>query len=110
MATYRAQKRSAAGDSSPLLTPGILRGALSYVGPGHHLFVAPVSKWWKDMYSTVESQQLTGYDKYGNKFVVLCDPQMTLYSSVLASPTRLKLAHESGVDCRNIPPCCRQTC
>jgi Ankyrin repeats (3 copies) len=101
MATTGAPKRSAANSSSPLLDPGILEHVLSYVGRGHHLFVAPVSQWWKDLYSTVERQQLTGHDKYGDEFVVLCDPQMTLYSSVLASPSRLKLAHATGVDCRS---------
>jgi hypothetical protein len=49
----RAPKRGSP-DSEPLLDPGILQNVLSYVGPGQHLFVAPVSKHWKDFYGAVE--------------------------------------------------------
>jgi hypothetical protein len=42
-----AQELSAADSSDPLLNAGVLQNVLSYVGPGHCLSVAPVSKWWK---------------------------------------------------------------
>eukprot|EP00953_Heterococcus_sp_UTEX-ZZ885_P032696 17055-Heterococcus_DN1.PRE.1 len=95
MIATREQKRSAADSSNPLLYLGILQNVLSYVGPGHCLFVKPVSKWWKDLYARVESQKLT----INANTIIVCVPQMTLYSSVLSSPSRVHLAHESGLDC-----------
>jgi hypothetical protein len=96
--TQVAQKRSAADISNPLLYPGILQNVLSYVGSGHCLFVASVSTWWKGMYATVESHQLAvcGVDSCAS-ITITCDPQMTLYSSVFASPSRV--AYASELDC-----------
>jgi hypothetical protein len=98
MVDTQAQKRSAEG-SDPLLNAGILQNVLSYVGPGHHLFVAPVCKWWKEMYATLDSQQLTINAGYRCASIITCDHQMTLFSSIFASPSRVKLAHKSGLDC-----------
>jgi hypothetical protein len=91
------QKRSAAGSNDPLLEVGVLQNVLSYVGRGHHLFVAPVSKRWREVYAK-SSLQLRVY-KYSSSSTVSCDPYMTLYSSVFASSARVQLAHESGLDC-----------
>jgi hypothetical protein len=60
------------------------------------LFVAPISKWWRDLYAAVDSQQLIV--SYG-RIVITCIPQMTLYSSVFTSPSRVQLAHERGLNC-----------
>jgi hypothetical protein len=49
----------AAGSSNPLLNSSLLQNLLGYVGPGHHLFVAPVSKWWYEIYAILQSVQLT---------------------------------------------------
>jgi hypothetical protein len=68
---------------------------LSYVGQGHHLFVALVSKLWKESYSTLQSQQLT-VSKMSRKTRISCMLKMTWFSSVFASPSRVELAHESG--------------
>jgi hypothetical protein len=48
MAADGVVRCSVAVNSNPLLDPGILQTVLSYVGPGHCLFVAPASKWWTD--------------------------------------------------------------
>jgi hypothetical protein len=62
--------------------------------------VAPVSKCWKDLYATVESHQLRVLIKEICADIdITCVPQMTLCSSVFASPSRVKLACESGLDC-----------
>jgi hypothetical protein len=100
MISTHAQKRSAADSNSPLLNPGILQQVLSYVGPRHCLFVAPVSRWWRSMYARVERQQLPALSKVGCTFYVNCVPQMTLYSSVFSSPSRVKLAHANRLNCR----------
>jgi hypothetical protein len=95
----RAKKRASLDASNPLLQTGILQIVFSYVGIGHHLFVAPVNRRWKDMYATLKSQRLTYETYYAMECTVVCVPQMTLYSSVLASPSRVKLAHTSRLDC-----------
>jgi hypothetical protein len=93
------QKRSSAGSSDPLLHFDVLQTVLSYVGVGHHLFVAFVSKWWQELYATLPDQQLTVYNESDTKHAITCAPNMTLFSSVLATPSRVKLAHKSGVSC-----------
>jgi hypothetical protein len=93
----RPQKRSATS-CNPLLCSGVLHTVLSYV-VGEYLFMAPVSRWWREIYATLESKQLTFHDESGEKQTITCAPNMTLYSSVLATPTRVKLAHSSGLSC-----------
>jgi hypothetical protein len=99
MNSTQAQKRNAADSINSLLAPGVLQIMLSYVGPGHHLFMAPISKSWKDMYAAVNSQQLTVFDERSRDRIITRVPQMTLYSAVFASPARVKLAHDVGLDC-----------
>jgi hypothetical protein len=94
------QKLSALENSNPLLDLGVLKHALSYVGPGHHVFVPPVSTRWRGIYSSLTAQQQAVCDDYGGNSTILCTPQMTLFSSVFAAPSRVQLAHEIGVDCR----------
>jgi hypothetical protein len=90
---------STAEKSNLLLDPSVLQKVFSYVGLGHHLYVTPVSKWWKAMYSTLEKQQLTAYDEDKNrKIFIIAVPQMTFYSSVFTSPSRVQLAIECGLD------------
>jgi hypothetical protein len=92
MDATHTKKRSAAVISSPLLDFGILQNVLSYVGPGHYLFVAAISKWWKELYAALETQQLTVLSEYSRERVITCNPKS-------ASPSRVKLAHESELDC-----------
>jgi hypothetical protein len=98
MADGRAQKPSAAGSSNPLLDRGILQNVLSYVGPGQYLFVVLVSTWWKELYATQERQQLSVIDWENDYIIEVCASEVTLFSSVFASPSRVKLAHENGFD------------
>eukprot|EP00953_Heterococcus_sp_UTEX-ZZ885_P002159 1680-Heterococcus_DN1.PRE.5 len=92
---------AAAGAENPLVNLGILQNVLIYVGPGHCLFVKPVSKRWKDMYATLEHQQLTLYDEDDRKLAITIDPEMTSFSAAFASPSRVVLAHLSNLDCRS---------
>jgi hypothetical protein len=48
------------------------------------------------MYDALPSQQMTAR---GKKRAITCAQTMTLFSSVLATPSRVKLAHESGLSC-----------
>eukprot|EP00953_Heterococcus_sp_UTEX-ZZ885_P020600 11517-Heterococcus_DN1.PRE.2 len=104
MFVTREQDRSAADKSNPLLDVGLLQIVLSYVGPGHCLFVAPVSKWWNEIYAALPSRQLKVYNVFNQEIKsIICAPQMTLYSSVFSSPSRVMLAHKSGLDCTSVP-------
>jgi hypothetical protein len=96
MVATRAQKRIAADSRNPLLNLGILKNVLSYVGPRHYLFVALVSKGWKGTYSTLKNQQVAFES---SSEVCTCVPQTTLHRAVFASPSRVKLAQQSRLDC-----------
>jgi hypothetical protein len=96
----RAQKRSTADNSSPLDQSGILQHVLSYVGPGHWLFLSTVSSLWRELYGRVPGRQMQTMGRITRYLIdrqFTCVPQMTLYSSFFASPSRLRLAHQSGV-------------
>jgi hypothetical protein len=89
----RAQKRSAAGRTDIFSNADILQLVLSYVH-GQWFFLAAVSSLWRSVYAKLDASEMHTF----SKIVITCVPQMTLHSSVLASPSRLRLAHESGVD------------
>jgi hypothetical protein len=102
MAFTRAQKRTTEHIRNPLCEAGIVERVLSYVGPGHWWFVSTVCSLWKGIYGDVEAVQMTKVkiprysDHVGEEFT--CAPQMTLYSSVFAAPSKVRLVHKSGVD------------
>jgi hypothetical protein len=107
----RAQKRSAADDSSnPLLQAGILQEVLDDVGPGHWLFISMVNKLWEDLYGKAEGRQVFkitndhrvyGYTVHDRS---TCVPLMTLFSSTFASSSRVRLARSSGLGCLKDKP------
>eukprot|EP00953_Heterococcus_sp_UTEX-ZZ885_P030880 16270-Heterococcus_DN1.PRE.8 len=100
MIATRAQERCVADSSNPLLDLGTLKNVLSYLDPGHHLFVSVVCRWWRDLYATLPTQQLASYPINKHQKVLLpCEPPLTLYSSVFTSPARVQFAHKSGLDC-----------
>ena len=96
MVAIRTQKRSAADNSNPLSQSVILQLVLSYV-PGQWLILAAVSSLWKSVYSELDAQDMQTAGPY-NKKAFTCVPQMTLFSSVFASPALVKYAHESNLD------------
>jgi hypothetical protein len=99
MLATHAQDSSTADNSYPLLNFGIVQTVISYVGSGHHLYVAVVNRRWKELYASLE-KQLTVNDEYGQR-TVTCSSQRTLHSSVFASPSRVQLAHNCGIRCRS---------
>jgi hypothetical protein len=92
-------KKRNATDSNPLLKSDLLMRILTSVGPGHWLFLATVSSFWRDVYATVAGRKMQTAGIYTREFI--CIPQMTLYSSVFASPS---LVHEFGVYCSMAAP------
>jgi hypothetical protein len=78
---------------------GILQRVFSYVGPGHWLFLSTVSALWKELDCSVGDKimQKKGYMDIKQQFT--CVAQMTLYSAGFASPSRVRLANESGLQC-----------
>eukprot|EP00953_Heterococcus_sp_UTEX-ZZ885_P035170 18165-Heterococcus_DN1.PRE.1 len=103
MADSRAQKRSAAGSSSPLLDRGILQYVLTFIGPGHYLFVALVSTWWKELYATQERQQLSVIDEECDYIVEIDAAEVTLFRNCERSAgnhadvATLAMAHMLGM-------------
>jgi hypothetical protein len=88
--------------SNALHEIGVVQIVLSYVGAGHHLFVALVSKSWREVYTAFASPRLTVRDKRGWRRSISCASAMTLFSCAFASPSRVKLALESGFDCTSV--------
>jgi hypothetical protein len=91
-----AQKRSATARSDPLNEAGIVqRVLLSYV-PRQWLFLAAVSSLWRSVYArtAATTMQTAGMQKR----TFCCLQQMTLYSSVFGSLSRVQYAHAIGVD------------
>jgi hypothetical protein len=72
----------------------IVELVLDYVGPGHWCFVAEVSSLWRDTYKRVASREMQVID---SGRTVTSVPQMTLYSSVFGSPSRVRLAKALGL-------------
>jgi hypothetical protein len=99
MSTVQPSKR-AATNRSPLHDPSILQTIFSYVGPGHWLFLSTVSSLWYELYSALASLILPGNAFYDEN--ITCVSEMTLYSSVFASASRLRLAHNCSLDSRTL--------
>jgi hypothetical protein len=101
MADAREQKRSAIDNCNPLQHSGVLQIVLSYVGLGHYFYVALVSKQWRDLYASLQSKQLTVYgnESWHKDIIIICVPEMTLFSRIFASSSRVRLAYENGLAC-----------
>eukprot|EP00953_Heterococcus_sp_UTEX-ZZ885_P037117 19096-Heterococcus_DN1.PRE.2 len=94
-AVVRAHKRSAFSEDL-LQQAVILQNVLDHVGPGHWCFVAEVSSLWRDLYRRVASRETQSNDPYSTK-TIMCVPQMTTFSAVFASPSRVRCAHARGL-------------
>jgi hypothetical protein len=74
----------------------ILKQVLSYVGPGHGLFIAEVSRWWQQIYKTIATVRVRAVPKNivdcSSRFV-RCRLLLTLGQAVFASQSRLRWAH-----------------
>jgi hypothetical protein len=75
---------------------GLLQQVLGYVGPGHWLFIAEVSKLWQRIYRKVASARFPAFPMNiidcSSRFL-RCRPQMTLGSALFALQSTLRWAH-----------------
>jgi hypothetical protein len=76
---------------------GILQNVFSYVGLGHSLFVALVSKSWRKLYFKLKSMQRASYAVERGSVETCITGKMTLHSSVFTSPSRVSFAQECGL-------------
>eukprot|EP00953_Heterococcus_sp_UTEX-ZZ885_P038474 19740-Heterococcus_DN1.PRE.3 len=67
---------------------GILQHVLSFVGAGHHAFVAPVSQSWCEAYSSA-------YAAVPRKGRLV--GAFTVYRAIFGSPSRMQMAFATGV-------------
>eukprot|EP00953_Heterococcus_sp_UTEX-ZZ885_P028555 15222-Heterococcus_DN1.PRE.1 len=97
MVATRYQKRVALEKSNPLQEPGILHRILDYLGLGHYLFIALVSREWKQLYSTLSPYKVDSLDEDRFFEEVKCKIHTTLASAAFGSASRAKLAHRFGL-------------
>jgi hypothetical protein len=84
-------------NSNPLSEAGVLQRVLDYVGPGHWLPVAFVSKAWHKSYQRVSNCLITWRTVNYHLIDIKCAPRMTLLSAALGSSSLLQLACELGL-------------
>jgi Ankyrin repeats (many copies) len=93
------QKGVEAGNSNSLSHISILQQVLAYVGPNHWWYVATVCSLWRDLYQELASVQLVGHrGLYDHNVSITCAPQMTLYSAVFSSASRVRSVQKM-LDC-----------
>jgi Ankyrin repeats (3 copies) len=94
-----SNKRAVASATSPVDDSGILLQVLTFLGPGHHLFISAVSKAWRESYKRVASVQMAAVTEYDYQEAVskTITSHSTLCSAVFASVSRVRLAHECGL-------------
>jgi hypothetical protein len=83
---------------NPLREAGILQQTLGYVGPGHFLYAALVSKAWHRAYLRVPEHHMLSCHVSSSGKAILCLPQMTLHSAAVTSLDRFRLARDAGVN------------
>eukprot|EP00953_Heterococcus_sp_UTEX-ZZ885_P002048 1611-Heterococcus_DN1.PRE.2 len=78
----------------------MLKHIFGYVGTGHWLFLAKVSKRWKHLYSGMPPVNLQSR-YYGWAITVSCCSKQTLGSAVFGNTNTLRLAYDSGLELSN---------
>jgi hypothetical protein len=73
--------------------PGVLQLVLGYVGLGEHLFIAVVSKSWRQLYQYI-SRHCAGTNYCGRE--IICSPHTTLCSAACTSPARFIWVQRHG--------------
>jgi hypothetical protein len=98
----KQQKLTSAEHSiDPLSEAGVLQRVLGYVGPGHFLLMALISKEWRESYLQVPEQHIIEHDHdaffqtYNVEFTG--KPRMTLLKAAVASAFLMKLACDCGL-------------
>jgi hypothetical protein len=90
---------STESSKNPLYERGVLENVLEFVGPGEWWFVSPVCSLWRDVYAQLQPAQMFKVALDLEDRVFTCIPQITLYSAIFGSASRVQLAHEAGVNC-----------
>jgi hypothetical protein len=87
----QSKKQTVAGASKPLLHAGLLELILGFVGGNQALYVRPVNSSWMACYdkTTINQQGRIGWHVHTS----FC----TSYRAVLASASRVRLAHDAGL-------------
>jgi hypothetical protein len=93
----RPSKCAAVSIGSALGNTGILQIVLSYVGPGHWLFLSAVCSEWKVLYERLAAVNVFAFTASGKKTRLKCEPRMTLSSAVFQSSRLVRLAHQHGL-------------
>jgi hypothetical protein len=102
----KQQKVVSAHDHStnPLSEAGLLQRILGYVGPGHWLPVAFVSRAWHKSYQTVPEQHIPGRNPWSVEdcdMTITCVPRITLLSAAVVSAPLMQLACHFGLRMNN---------
>jgi hypothetical protein len=74
-----------------------LQHIFGYVGAGHWLFLAKVSKRWKRLYSEVSSVDLQP-SHHGWERTVRCCSKQTLGSAVFANTNTIRISYDCGLE------------
>ena len=76
---------------------GIVQLLLSYVGPGHYVFLGTVCKLWHKLYTQLPACQRPRVDWHGEESsTITCSSRTTLATAVFASASCVQLAHLHG--------------
>jgi hypothetical protein len=86
------------------LDAGTLGTVFDYVGPGHWLFVATLSKRCRTLYMRVSNATVARVDEYQGAVEVIVTPRITLIRSALASAACLEFARDNGLQLKSDPP------
>jgi hypothetical protein len=100
-----SSRRAVVSSASPLDDASILLHVLKNVGPGQHLFISAVSEAWRERYKRVASVQtstLTRYRVDAARAAEAVTSQMTLYSAVFASASRVQLAYDISLSFEDV--------
>jgi hypothetical protein len=94
------RKKRATQKCNPFSESGVLQRVLDFVGAGHCLFMALVSREWRLLYSQVADCIAEGVDDDTDEGAVeiTCTAKMTLASAAFASKQKARLAHECGLN------------
>jgi hypothetical protein len=101
----KSSSRHSQHAGSILDNPGLLLHVLGYVGLGEHVFMAAVSKGWRQLYKQIPSHRIDGADlgrpsdewRESLLLETRCETGMTLCSAAFASPARLLWAERCAL-------------
>jgi hypothetical protein len=98
MEPVSSKNRIVLSNSNPLLNSSILEIIFGYVGPGHWLFLATLSKSCKESYLSIQQRRIHFWDEDRHIYVTVCGTShITLTSAAFSSSSCFRLAVEHGM-------------